>query len=45
MPRLNAAPKRAQIKNTRDGENRSLNVKTAKIKVPIMNPNCTEELM
>ncbi|EPR72018.1 hypothetical protein ADIWIN_2857 [Winogradskyella psychrotolerans RS-3] len=39
------APKTAQIKNTRDGENRSLSVKMAKIKVPIINPNCTEELM
>lgn len=40
MPRLDNPAKRALIKNTREGENLSAMVKTAKTKVPVMNPNC-----
>ena len=39
MPRLNKPAKSELIKNTREGENRSAIVKTAKTNVPQMNPN------
>ena len=44
MPRLNKAPNKAQVKNTLEGENRSAIVKSAKTKVPEINPNCTAEV-
>lgn len=34
----------AQTKNTFEGENRSAMEKTAKHKVPMINPNCTAEV-
>jgi len=40
---LHKAPKIAQIKNTLEGENRSAINKVAKSKVPVINPNCTED--
>ena len=33
------------MKNTFDGEKRSLSVRIAKTKVPIIKPNCTDELI
>ena len=44
IPRLHIAPKTALIKNTFEGENRSEIVKMAKVKVPLINPNCTAEV-
>lgn len=43
-PKLNKDPSKALTKNTFEGENRSAIVKTAKISVPIINPNCTAEV-
>ena len=40
-PRFVAAPANAQNKKILDGEIRSVRVKIAKSKVPIINPNCT----
>lgn len=41
--KLQEATRMAQIKNTRDGENRSAIIRIAKTKVPIINPACTED--
>ena len=41
-PRLNSAPIIEQVKKTTEGEKRSAMVNTAKIKVPVIKPNCTE---
>jgi hypothetical protein len=38
------AARKAQIINTFDGENRSAIIKTPNIRVPMINPNCTEEI-
>lgn len=45
IPRLQMAPKMALQKNTLEGEKRSVKVNRAKIKVPIIKPNCTAEVI
>jgi hypothetical protein len=42
--RLNSAPSKALIKNTREGAKRSAMVRIAKRSVPMINPNCTAEV-
>ena len=44
VARLKALPITAQTKNTFEGEKRSTIVSKAKIKVPAINPNCTDEV-
>ncbi len=44
IPKLNSAPNTAQTKKTLEGENLSATVKSANIKVPEINPNCTAEV-
>ena len=41
---LHKAPRTADIRNTFDGENRSAMVSMAKINVPIIKPNCTDDV-
>ena len=41
MPKFKNAPSKALVKKTFDGENLSAIVKMAKVKVPMINPNCT----
>ena len=40
-PKLNDAPKLAQIKNIFEGEKRSTSVNKANVNVPAIKPNCT----
>ncbi|GAB1445854.1 hypothetical protein MASR2M41_15840 [Flammeovirgaceae bacterium] len=44
IEKLIIAPAMAQTKNTFEGEKRSEMERRAKIKVPIINPSCTEEV-
>ena len=44
IPALNREPSKAQVKNTFDGEKRSVIVKMAKISVPKIKPNCTADV-
>ena len=41
--KLQAAPKSAQTRNTLEGEKRSTIINTAKIKVPVIKPSCTDD--
>lgn len=43
-PKLKSDPNKALTKKTFEGEKRSAIVKIAKIKVPMINPNCTAEV-
>lgn len=45
MPILKTAARIALIKNTLEGEKRSVIAKMAKTKVPTIKPNCTEEVI
>ncbi len=43
IDRLHMPPNTAHITNMRDGEYRSASVRSAKVRVPIINPNCTKD--
>jgi len=42
--KLKSDPSTAHMKNTFDGEKRSAIVKIAKVNVPLIKPNCTDEV-